>query len=356
MYSLSEFHNFSATWQNEFRSSFSCNFNTLPVPNIKFPGLDVFPVITIDDLNAVTLGPDGPSGSIQNLLQLQDNMSLIRGNHTIKFGYHFTDVTLTNYFIQRVLGNYEYSTLQQYLQDLTPDVLGERSAGLTSDPLGFLENEAFVNDDWKIRPNLTVNLGVRYEYATMPIASRYQTLSYPASVPGVFTVPNPQFSKNNWAPRVGFAYSPGTNGDLSIRGGFAMAYDNTYANLNANSAPPFFQQTNDVNLGANAPGFLAGGGFLAIRYRCPPTRLVHSPPWARSLTAANGLTVLPMTSAFRRFSTRTIPLRLATSVPEGSTCGRKLAPISIHLSLRATTSQRISACPPSRRSLPNQRL
>ena len=260
-YSLSEFHNFSPTMQNEFRSSFSRNFNQEGVPNIKFPGLDVFPVITIDELGGVTMGPSGPSGSIQNLAQFQDNLSIIKGNHTMKFGYHFTDVIATNYFIQRVLGNYEYSTFQQYLQDLTPDVLGERSAGPTSDPVGFLENNAFFNDDWKIRPNLTLNLGINYEYVTMPIASRYQTYSYPADVPGVFNVPNPKYNKNNWAPRVGFAYSPGKDGTLAIRGGFAIAYDESYANLTANAAPPYFQQTNDVNLGANAPNFLANGGL-----------------------------------------------------------------------------------------------
>ncbi len=259
LYSLSEFHNFSPTFQNEFRSSFSRNFNTLGVPGFKFPGLDVFPVITIDDVG-VSMGPAGPSGSIQNLFQLQDNVSIVKGNHTIKVGYHFTDVILTNYFIQRVLGNYEYSTLQYYLQDLTPDVLGERSAGPTSYPLGFLENEAFAGDDWKVRPNLTINLGLRYEYVTMPIASRYQVYSDPADVPGVFTVPKPEFSKNNWAPRVGFAYAPSNSGDLSIRGGFAMAYDNSYANLNANAAPPYFQQTNDVALGVGT-NFLANGGL-----------------------------------------------------------------------------------------------
>ena len=62
----------------------------------------------MDELNSVTIGPDGPSGSIQNLFQLQDNVSKIIGKHTIKVGYHFTDVILTNYFIQRVTGNYEY--------------------------------------------------------------------------------------------------------------------------------------------------------------------------------------------------------------------------------------------------------
>jgi hypothetical protein len=272
LYALSEFHNFSPTVQNEFRSSFSRNFNQEGVPNIKFPGLSVFPVITIDDLDSVTLGPDGPDGSVQNLMQLQDNVSIVKGNHTIKFGYHFTDVITTNYFIQRVLGNYEYSSFQLYLQDVSPDVYGERSAGPTSYPVGFLENTAFVGDDWKIRPNLTLNLGLNYEYVTMPVASRYQVYSDVADVPGVFKVPNPSFSKNNWAPRVGFAYAPGKQGDWAIRGGFAMAYDNTYSNLNANSAPPYYQQTNDVNLNVQTPGFLAGGALPGNPVPLPTTQ------------------------------------------------------------------------------------
>ncbi len=260
LFSLSEFHNFTPTLQNEFRSSFSRNVNYLGLPNITFPGLNVFPVITIDDLGT-TMGPVGPQGSIQNLFQVQDNLSKVLGRHTIKVGYHFTDVILTNYFIQRVLGNYEYSTMQQYLLDLTPDVGGERSAGPTSFPSGFLQHEAFVNDDFRIRPNLTLNLGLRYEYVTMPIASRYQIYSAPASVPGGITFGSPKFSPNDWSPRLGFAYSPGKDGIWSIRGGFSRAFDLTYGNLTSNGAPPYFEQTTDVSLSSNAPNFLANGGL-----------------------------------------------------------------------------------------------
>jgi hypothetical protein len=261
LYSLSEFHNFSPTWQNEFRASFSRNVQSVGLPDITFPGLNVFPVIQIDELNSIQIGPDGPSGSIQNLFQLQDNMSKILGRHTIKFGYHFTDVILTNYFIQRVVGNYEYGTLERYLKDLSPDILGERSAGPTSYPAGFLQNEAFFNDDFKIKPNFTLNLGLRYEYITMPIASRYQIYSAPANVPGGITFGLPKFSPNDWSPRIGFAYSPGTEGIWSIRGGFARSFDLTYANLTSNAAPPYFQQTNDVNLNVASPNFLANGGL-----------------------------------------------------------------------------------------------
>ena len=273
LYSVSEFHNFSPTLQNEFRTSFSRNFNALGVPNFTYPGLDAFPNITIDELNSLNIGPGGPSGSVQNVFQASDNMSKILGKHNLKFGYNFVDVILTNYFIQRVRGDYDYPTLQQYLSDLSPTTLGERSAGPTSYPAGFLQHEAFFNDDYRVLPNLTLNLGVRYEYVTMPVASRYQKYSALASVPGLLNVAEPKFSPNDWSPRIGFAYSPGGNGVWSIRGGFSRAFDLTYANLTSNAAPPYFQQTNDVNLDNPTPGFLAGGGLPGAAVPLPNTQM-----------------------------------------------------------------------------------
>ncbi|MGA7413741.1 MAG: carboxypeptidase regulatory-like domain-containing protein, partial [Bryobacteraceae bacterium] len=269
--SISEFHSFDPTMQNEFRGSFSRNVNAISAGSFTFPGLSAFPNLTIDQLGSLQIGPDPntPTGNIQNLLQVSDNMTKVLGRHTIKFGGNFVDVITTNYFIQRVRGDYEYSTLSQYLLDLTPDVLGERSAGPTSYPQGFLQSAAFVNDDFRVRPNLTINLGLRYEYVTTPIASRYQQYSAPANVYGGITFANPLPSATDFAPRVGFAYSPGTDGTWSIRGGFSKSYDLTYGNLTANSAPPYFQQTNDVNLSSNAPGFLAGGGLSGASVPLP---------------------------------------------------------------------------------------
>ena len=270
LYTLSEFHNFGPTLQNEFRTSFSRNYNELGVPNFSYPGLDAFPNIQIDDLNSLYIGPDGPSGSVQNVFQASDNLSKIWGKHTMKFGYNFVDVILTNYFIQRVRGDYWYLTLQDYLNDVTPTDFGERSASPTSSyPAGFLQHEAYFNDDYRISKNLTVNLGVRYEYVTMPVASRYQKYSALASVPGLLNVAEPKFSPNDWSPRVGFAYSPGGNGVWSIRGGFSRAFDLTYANLTSNAAPPYFQQTNDVNVDNIQPGFLASGGLPGTAVALP---------------------------------------------------------------------------------------
>jgi hypothetical protein len=260
-YSLSEFHTFSPTWQNEFRASFSRgNLSEAGSGSIKFPGLNAFPDLDLDQLNLQLGDGNGiPTGDIQNLFQIQENQTKVWGRHTIKYGYTLIDMIATNYFIQRVRGEYEWSTLQGYLYDLPPDLFGERSAGPTSDPVGFLQHSAFVNDDYRIKPNLTINLGVRYEYVTIPIASRYQAASALASVPGGITFAEPKPSGNDWSPRIGYAYAPGKNGNWSIRGGFSRSFDLPYANLTANAAPPFFQTTVDCPC-TNTP-FLASGGL-----------------------------------------------------------------------------------------------
>ncbi len=259
---VSEFHNFSPTLQNEFRTSYSRNVNALPGASQTFPGLDAYPVITFDELNGLTIGPVGPSGSTQGLFQVTNNLSKVWGKHTIKVGGDFIDQIATNYFIQRVTGNYEYSTLDLYLRDVAPDILGERSSGATSYPVGFLQWAGYANDDIRVTQNLTINLGVRYEYVTVPVASRYQVYSAPASVPGLLTVGKPSYDTTNFVPKVGFAYSPGKQGAWSIRGGFSQSYDLPYSNLTANAAPPYYQQTNDCPGTLCAPtGFLASGGL-----------------------------------------------------------------------------------------------
>jgi hypothetical protein len=264
--SLSEFHNFSATMENELRVSYLRNNNNITAGNFSFPGLDQFPNLTIDELDGLQIGPDPntPSGAIENDAQLQDNVTKTWGQHTFKAGVNITDIILAGYFIQRARGDYEYSTLQQYLTDLTPDVLGERSAGEPPTPFGFIESSAYFQDDWRVKHNLTLNLGLRYEYVTVPVGSRYQANDAIASVPGVVTFAEPKAGKNDWSPRLGFAYSPGNSGVWSIRGGVSRAFSNTYINLNQNASPAYFQTTEDVDLTSNAPNFLAGGGLKPV--------------------------------------------------------------------------------------------
>ncbi|MBZ5591030.1 MAG: carboxypeptidase regulatory-like domain-containing protein [Acidobacteriia bacterium] len=269
--SISEFHNFSATMENELRVSFRRFTNNIGGGPFKFPGLDAFPNLSFDDLN-LQMGPDPntPTGEIANNLGIQENLTKTLGRHTIKAGYSFSDAILTGSFVQRARGDYDYLNLEEYLLDNAPTggnlsgVSGERSVGANNGvPFGFLSHAAFVNDDFRLRPNLTLNLGVRYEYVTMPVGSRAQQYSAVGNVPGVITFNKPHFSPNDWSPRIGFAYSPGKNNVWSIRGGFARSFDLTYINLNQNASPPFYQTTRDCPDACAATNFLAGGGLTA---------------------------------------------------------------------------------------------
>lgn len=262
---LSEFHTFNATTISEFRASYSRANGSYPVGDFRFPGLDQFPNLVFTDLN-LQMGPDSatPQGYIQGALQATENISKTWGHHTFKAGYQFQDIIATNAFVQRARGDYQYSTLDLYLRDLSPDVLGSRSVGVAGGlPMGYLFHALYFNDDYRIKPNLTLNLGLRYEYMTVPVILRYQALSSAANVPGLLTFDSPKSQKNNWGPRVGIAWSPGKDNVWSIRAGFGINYDQPYSNLFTAIKPAYFSQTKDVpSLTNNTPKFLEGGGLL----------------------------------------------------------------------------------------------
>ena len=331
--SISEFHNFSPTMENEMRISFSRTTASTGSGDFAFPGLPAFPNLSFDDLN-LQLGPDpnAPFGQIANAFQIQDNITKTVGRHTIKAGYHFLDVILTGTFVQRARGDYDYHNLQEYLNDNAPTggslsgVSGEISVGAPGGvPFGFLSHSAFVNDDFRIRPNLTLNLGVRYEYVTMPVGSRAQQYSAIANVPGVITFDRPYYSPNDWSPRLGFAWSPGKAGVWSIRGGVSRAFDNTYINLNQNASPPYYQTTADVDATTTAP-FLANGGLKPALVWGTPSQWRTPARQSRPIPSAmSAPTLSPGAWACSGALPRTTPSRCATSIPKASTSGTKPA-------------------------------
>ena len=118
----------------------------------------------------------------------------------------------------------------------------------------------YANDTWKIRPNFTLNLGIRLEHETVPLGEHSQTLNAVSNTPGVIMFQNPQAQRINPMPRVGLAYSPGKSGKTSIRAGFGISYDVAYDNQGILSLPPELSTTVDVT-GFNQGGFLANGGI-----------------------------------------------------------------------------------------------
>lgn len=263
---FSEFHTFSPTLTSEFRAGYNRFYSVYSAPGA-FPGMSVFPNITLDDMNGVDIGPDpnAPQGTIQNTYQGSETIMWIKGKHAIQTGFEFRDVISPQLFVQRARGDYEWSTLALYLQDQSPDVFGERNATAPGASPTYYGNEkvmyAYVQDDWKASQNLTVNLGVRYEYTGVPLGEQEQNLNSAASVSGLINFSAPTAQKANFVPRLGFAYS--LNSNTVIRGGFGMGYDVLYDNLGILSSPPQMQVTEDVDTTTPTGGFLAGGGLPA---------------------------------------------------------------------------------------------
>jgi hypothetical protein len=237
--------------------------------------------------------------------QIGDSVTLIRGNHTMKTGGEvrwvysngasnfFRSETLnfsapTNLGVNLLLNNAGNATLgtggargtvQNFFSYLTGTVYSQtqsqffnRDGGRTdSDYRGYRQREfeVFAQDTWKVKPNLTLNYGIRYAFYGVPFEVNGQMSTLVNQDPSGLT-PDGGFAfelvgknsggrtkiydddLNNIAPRVGFAYSPdykegwlskltGGPGNMSIRGGYGIFYDRVFGNLFSNSSanPPF---------------------------------------------------------------------------------------------------------------------
>jgi hypothetical protein len=197
------------------------------------------------------------------MYQAVDNLSWTRGSHSFKFGTELRRYISPSAFTQRSRGDYQYSSVANYLTDQTPNVIAQRGLGNVVYYGDQIASFSYIQDAWRVRPNLTINLGARYEYTTIPQSERLQSVNALASVPGLIDFKTPQTQKNAIAPRVGLAYTPGANQNTVIRAGFGMAYDVLFDNIGTLSLPPQFSTSLDVSGNATpAGGFLANGGIL----------------------------------------------------------------------------------------------
>ncbi len=245
---ISEFHNFGPSVVNELRLGYNRFFQDYPVPNIPYPGLDVFPNIEFNNDLGVNIGPDGnaPQSTVQNTYQLVDNVNWTKGKHTMKFGFDGRKFIAPQVFVQRVRGDYSYTGLEGFLLDQVPDDLAERNVGNTKYYGDQVALYGYFGDQWRMFPNFTVDLGVRYEFNSVPYTVKLQRLNHISDVPGVLTFDEPKPQTKNFAPRIGIAYSPGKSGTTSIRAGFGMAYDILYDNIGLVSYPPQLSSTVDA--------------------------------------------------------------------------------------------------------------
>ena len=251
-------HVFGSSIVNELRGSedrlgftFSPIASTLANPLYNFATLRIANV-AVDNSGASSLGfnQNYPQGRHEDLYQIQDTVSITRGPQTLRVGFDIGRQIETDLVPLNTRGTLSFqkggsgvSPLGNFLlNQLGPSGQATKSFGSTRvDPHGW-RSGIFAQDDVKLSPQLTLNLGVRYDYLTNPENS----LPYPGLDPAnpyqaIGTVVKVQNDVNNIAPRIGFAYSPaGTglfgNGKTVVRGGFGIFYDSPFSNFVTNAA------------------------------------------------------------------------------------------------------------------------
>ena len=213
-----------------------------------------------------------PQGRTQNVYNSLTTVTKSSGAHTFKGGYNFERIQANSIFDSNTRGSFTFANFQEF-QLGNPVIYSQRFGGSIRG--NRVSNQgAFFQDDWRIRRNLTLNLGVRLEIAggvseVNKLLSNLN-LDRQAALGGAGTgalgsieVTPTAFNTNyNWAPRFGFAWSPGNSDKWSVRGGYGWAYDFIFLNpiTNLRFAPPFMYNFSTTDFtGANSlANFVAG--------------------------------------------------------------------------------------------------
>ena len=167
--------------------------------------------------------------------QYADNVSLVHGNHTFKLGFDIVNDHILNFFPGNFSGAYTFNSLEDFglslaglplpatsTSNLLEAFAGTGTTGPRTTP-NMTQWSGFAQDDWRVTRNLTLNFGLRYDLQTyqQPSVTNPNALAV-----GINTGVIHQ-DANNFAPRLGFAYSPFGDNKTVVRGGYGMFFGNT---------------------------------------------------------------------------------------------------------------------------------
>lgn len=264
---LNEFH-VTVARRNYQQSEPVSNLATLPQFGIISDISTGPPVLGFDNGLALGQDPYGPTSLVGTSYAYTDTFSWVKGHNTWKFGAGFSAYqqnTTYDFFGDGSFGFYGYASggvgtgnsLADFLVG-SPNYVYEGSNAASD--IRSKSTYAFGQDEWRARPNLTFTLGLRYEYSTPKLDTQGRSFSiipgdqstrFPFAplglvFPGDAGAPRgANFpDKTNFGPRFGFAWSPGSSGKYSIRGGIGIFYDVLKGedNLQFNGAPPFYSE------------------------------------------------------------------------------------------------------------------
>jgi hypothetical protein len=188
------------------------------------------------------LGPITPVGAsgtvpfflVQNKFAVGDDLILNSGSHSLKFGATMTRVQTNLSAPAYVGGNFTFGTLENFLNGTPLSMLGMSAPSPTFSTARYfreIDLIPYIQDEWKLTPRLTVNLGLRYAFATNAVgagAAPFNVIINPLTATGFTTVKHVLASNpnvRNFDPRIGLAWDPFNDHKTSIRAGFGIFHE-----------------------------------------------------------------------------------------------------------------------------------
>jgi hypothetical protein len=236
------------------------------------------PPVNISGLQRLGTSPWRPQVQISQVWQLLDTFSLLKGDHSFKFGYEFRHESNNFLDAQSPQGQITSSGIYTGNTGLgVPDfLLGDVSSAAFTTPTvvhNFQNgNNLFAQDSWRVRKNLTVTYGIRYELYSPLLNHQNAIANFTGTNGGGFvSASNGDWyqrglvhpDKNDWAPRFGFSYQPFER--LVVRGGYGIFYQHDVRigseSVLGENPPYFLDQTFSQSVGSATPVFKLSNGF-----------------------------------------------------------------------------------------------
>jgi hypothetical protein len=241
------------------------------------PALDFIPdtrfgTVTVSGLN--TLGPDSQTPTFVNLksLQLLENLTWSLGSHNVKTGLSVTHYMNDQDSSFDYGGVYAFTSIDNFVAGKANTFEGQAPGSTTARRWRQNLIGMFVQDDWSVLRNLTINAGLRYEFITVPKELDGKSSAFPDLTAGLsgFQPGAPLFknpSLKNFAPRGGFAWNITGDGKNVLHGGGGLFFEPILGNVYrtyGNRTPPFYASINPSNPPFPNPPTAGGTSLLRL--------------------------------------------------------------------------------------------